>query len=282
LLAALSTGAAAQSKWRDTPTGIDPRQWRSFPLQPARLELERTSFPEVLLQGKGRQGRTWTVRMPPFVEARQGDLDGNGTTDLILFSEGPYLSGSNAATYSFTFLLMDRHGMPEPWFAPVFHGWDGQAWLRIADLDGDGRAEFVDSDFEESGCWVNRLYRYRAGRAVEFAGLLGGFSWPFASPAGEGRRPIPSAPREQAIRVQSVRDGMLEIEKLEGCATLLPQSVVFDQGLHRDVAIATLGNSAITTLLERAQAAHARFRTSGFAPESCYPSLVRASAAPSR
>src|SRR5262249_28331921 len=102
------------------------------------------------LSGAGKSGRKWEARLADLDEVWQGDLDGNGTQDYVLFSVGPYGNGRTAPVFSLSILLMDSDGLPVPFFTVVYKGENGEGIKHLLDLNHDGRAELLISTYDEN------------------------------------------------------------------------------------------------------------------------------------
>jgi hypothetical protein len=131
---------AVLGNWSDTSTGIDLDKLRQFPLSKVRsgrlkdgatvtfdaiTATAASGVREVRLRGMGRSGKTWEAHIFDLDEVWRADLDGNGTQDYVFFAGGPYFNGRTTPPFSLSILLMDREGMPVPFFTVVYHGENG-------------------------------------------------------------------------------------------------------------------------------------------------------------
>ncbi len=187
------------ANWNDTSTGINLDRLPHFPLTKIRSGWlkagSRLMFDairatassgderEVQLRGLGRSGKPWVAHIFGLDEIWRADLDGNGTQDYVLFASGPYFNGRTTPLFSLSILLMDREGMPTPFFTVVYHGENGDGIKHLVDLNHDGHAELLISTFDEitsdarvgafcSGHWTNQLYRFEDFGPKRFAERL--------------------------------------------------------------------------------------------------------------
>lgn len=205
LLAVALFALPSAANWNDTPTGLDLKKLRQFPLTKLHSGLLKAgasfsfdgiaalvgsgSLPDVRLRGSAKSGKKWLVDLFALDEVWRGDLDGNGTQDYVFFAGGPYFNGSSIPLYSLSFLLMDADRLPVPVFTTVYFGENGDGIRHVVDLDGDHHAELLISDYDEnasdprvpvlwSGHWVHQLYRFRNFGLEVAKGIHGGISFP--------------------------------------------------------------------------------------------------------
>jgi hypothetical protein len=276
--------AAALGDWNDTPTGIDLNKLRRFPLAKIRSGWlkagSRITFdgitatgasrdaPEVVLRGTGKSGKPWEAHIVGLDEVWRADLDGNGTQDYVFFGGGPYFNGRTTPLYSISILLMDREGLPVPFFTVVYRGENGDGIKHLVDLNHDGRAELLISDYDEhssdarvgpfcSGHWTHQLYRFKNLGVEEIRGRIGGVTFPFVhdwtyrgTECAELETSLPEGVRPAAlwehgtstqgqltttIRKPSDGGGLLAIEPVAGCAAIDPIVVVYDRSQIREI-----------------------------------------------
>jgi hypothetical protein len=276
-IVALAFALAAQGAHRDTSPGLDfdalplfpmARIWSNLPrgdsIRAGGITATRDDD-RVLLQGPG-----WEVSgcSSCFVDAYRADLDGNGTLDYAFFGGGPLFNGRLTPTFSITILLMDETSRPVPFLAYVYHFDDGIR--RLVDLDRDGRAELLVSQYDEypsdplvgygcSGHWVTQLYGFRDLRTEEVRGSVGGVSFPFIKDWSyrgtlcdvvEGEQTDTSPPNLEnrstadefpgVTRVRGQADLLLLLDPLAGCPSVHAKAIVYDQPNRRQVSILNL------------------------------------------
>ena len=198
--------SAVSGNWNDTSTGIDLDKLRQFPLSKIRSGWlkngSRVTFDgitatagsadvrEVRLRGVGKSGKRWEAHVAGLDEVWRADLDGNGTQGFVFFGSGPYFNGRTTPLFSLSILLMDRQGVPVPFFTVVYHGENGAGIKHLVDLNHDGHAELLISSYDEnvsdprvgvfcSGHWTSQLYRFKDFGAEEIRGMIGGVGFPF-------------------------------------------------------------------------------------------------------
>jgi len=150
-LFALIFAVGAMAGVDDTSTGIDLNRLphpaltkvRAGTLKPggravfdAMMSPQRK--PKWVLRGKGKSGRSWAVHLCDlcFDEVWRADLDGNGTLDYVIFGLGPYGNGRTVPCYSLSILLIDKDGMPVPFFTAVYRGENGDGIKHLVKLEG--------------------------------------------------------------------------------------------------------------------------------------------------
>jgi hypothetical protein len=302
---------AALGNWNDTQTGIDLDKLPQFPLSKIRWGWlkagARVRFagitasaasgdaPEVLLRGVGTSGKHWEAHMFGLDEVWRADLDGNGTQDYVFSGGGPGFNGRTTPLYSLVILLMDREGMPVPFFTVVYHGENGAGIKHLVDLNHDGRAELLISSYDEiqsdarvgpfcSGHWITQVYRFENFGAKEIRGTMGSISFPLVHDwtyrgtecAEEEKPALTVQPVSLAelgtssegelmttIRKSSDADGRLAIDPVAGCnAITTPTIVVYDRPQIREIAFPNLFRSYGADLAEtiRRDGAHVKLR----------------------
>ena len=110
----------------------------------------------------------------------QGDLDNNGTDDLVIVTYGGDSSGGYDTRL--TILLMDRDGMPFPWRTQGYFRAEKSGIQEIAQ-GKDHRAMILDSIAVGQAALGGVSYGYRLfhpvdGRVREEHGSYAGVSWP--------------------------------------------------------------------------------------------------------
>jgi hypothetical protein len=250
---------------------------------------------EVLLRGVGKSGKQWEAHLFGLDEVWRADLDGNGTQDYIFFGAGPGFNGRTMPLFSLVILLMDREGMPVPFFTLVYHGENGAGIKHLVDLNHDGRAELLIRSYDEdpsdarvgdlcSGHWITQAYRFENYGAKEIRGALGGISFPLVHDwtyrgtlcTAEEKpfitvRPVSFAELGTSsegelittLRKSSDADGRLAIDPVAGCSAITaPQMVVYDRPQVREIAFPNLFRSYAADLVETIwrDGAHVRLR----------------------
>jgi hypothetical protein len=306
LLAAISLNVAS-ANWNDTSTGIDLDKLPHFPLTKIRSGWLRpgthvtfdgisaiATDGDVLLSGAGKSGRRWEVHTFGIDEVWRADLDGNGTPDYVLFAGGPYFNGRTTPLFSLSILLMDRDGLPVPFFTVVYKGENGDWIKHFVDLNHDGHAELLISDYDESpsdphvefscsGHWVNQLYRFRDLGAEEIRGTFGGIrsplihNWSYRGtecpdvekPYLKVAPPIPINYETRGpglattLRSPSDQNGFVAIEPAAGCKTVRADAVLYDAPRIRSIAFPNLRSDYSERLLNRIWNAHAHVELRG-------------------
>jgi hypothetical protein len=294
VLLSVSLGIAS-ANWNDTSTGIDLDRLPHFPLTKVRSGWlkagRRATFDginaiaaeeEVRLRGVGKSGKRWEVHTFGIDEVWRGDLDGNGTQDYVFYAFGPYGNGRIAPEFSLSILLMDRDGLPVPYFTLVYKGGNGDGIKHLVDLSHDGHAQLLISDDDElpsdayvgpfcSGHWVNQLYRFADLGAEEITGTAGGISFPLVhkwsyrgkecakeqKPFSQIETPVPhnhetSGPGViTAIRSASDQLGVVGIQTVAGCKSIQADAIVYDTPKIREIAFPNLRSDSTERLLNR-------------------------------
>lgn len=325
VLVAISLGVAF-ANWNDTSTGIDLNNLPHFPLTKIRSgwlkKGSRATFEgisataansdeqEVRLRGVGKSGKPWEARIFGLDEVWRADLDNNGTQDFVLFGAGPYFNGRTTPLFSLSILLMDREKMPVPFFTVVYKGENGDGIRHLVDLNHDGHAELLISDYDElpsdplvgpfcSGHWVSQLYRFRNLGAEEIRGTIGGIRFPFIhnwTYRGTECRaePKPISDLEPAVvsnygstvQAQAVTritraedaDGRIAIEPAAGCQAITAGIVVYDSASMRQIAFPNFFGSYAKDLADRIRRDGGRVELRGIdkpkGDEACSVSLL--------
>ena len=267
---ALGFGWAA---WAGTeaPTGIDLSKLAHPALTKMRsgaLRLgERALFDgitatasamETTLRGKGKSGRAWTVHLCDicFDEVWRADLDGNDTADYIIFGRGPGGNGRTAPSFSLSFLLMDKEGMPVPFFTTVYQGENGEGIKHLVLLDGHIR--LLIRRYDEipsnprvglfcSGHWVTQQYRFTQTTVEEVRGIAGGmrfpfvYNWSYSDPECAHSAFGISQPAKVQETGTSVQGAVRSTSRSAGeCPEWSADTVVFDTKGEREVAFPNL------------------------------------------
>ena len=152
--------------WNDTSTGIDLDKLRQFPLVKIRSgglkDSSRVTFDgisatsgspadrQVRLRGTSKSGKKWEAHIFDLNEVWRADLDGNGTQDYVFFAGGPNFNGRVTPLFSLSILLIDREGLPVPFFTVVYSGENGEGIKHLVDLNHDGHAELLISTYDEN------------------------------------------------------------------------------------------------------------------------------------
>ena len=254
----------------DTPAGIDLKKLAHPALtkvRPGAVFDVAVSPHEVILSGKGKSGKTWTVHLcgTCFEEVWRGDLDGNGTDDYAITGSGPFNNTRKDPAFSLAILLMDADGMPVPFFTPLFHA---DAVDHLVQLDGKVRLlvpryDEVPSDERVgpycSGHWVTQAYGFTNMLVEEVRGLTGGTrfphvrNWAYTHPEC-ANHPIGFSGRAKVVEVRTteknaIRTKLLKrdetslklpIEPVEECASMFADAMVFDTAGSREVAFPNL------------------------------------------
>jgi hypothetical protein len=272
--------------WNDTSTGINLNNLPPFPLTKIRSgwlkDGSHVTFDainataasderEVRLRGVGKSGKQWEAHIFSLDEVWRADLDGNGTQDYVFFASGPYFNGRTTPLFSLSILLMDREGMPIPFFTVVYHGENGAGIKHLVDLNHDGHAELLISTYDEiasdalvgpfcSGHWSNQLYRFRDFGAEEIRGTMDRITFPFihdwtyrGNECGAEHKQIsaiqPATLYEHGtstlgavsttIRKTRGASDLVTIEPVVGCKAITPKVVVYDRPQIREIAFPT-------------------------------------------
>ena len=141
-------------------------------------EADAESIHRLVFSGRNREGERWQVGAPAssyYDSLYEGDLDRNGTRDLILSMH----TGGNglAPSTRLLFLTFDRKGDPTLLDALGYYELGPQGIADLADLDGDRRAELVHMVFDE-GYWITNIYRVRESKWQRVTGRFAGLRFP--------------------------------------------------------------------------------------------------------
>jgi hypothetical protein len=298
------------ANWNDTSTGINLDKLPHFPLTKIRSGWlkagSRVRFDairatassgderEVQLRGLGRSGKPWVAHIFGLDEIWRADLDGNGTQDYVLFAAGPYFNGRTTPLFSLSILLMDREGMPTPFFTVVYHGENGDGIKHLVDLNHDGHAELLISTYDEitsdahvgafcSGHWINQLYRFEDFGAEEIRGTVGGITFPLVhawsyrgTECAEEEKPfLPVRPAilhengtgkqgmvNTIIRNVDDASGLLTVQPVAGCTAISAQVIVYDRPRLREIAFPNQFGTFSADLADRirSRGAHVQLR----------------------
>jgi len=136
------------------------------------------SIHTLAFSGRNRSGKTWKVRAPAsyhYDALYEGDLDRNGTRDLVLTMN----TGGNglAPSTRLIFLTFDRKGDPTIFAATGYYESHRNGVVDVADLDGDQRAELVHMVFDD-GYWITNVYRVRDSKWSRVTGSFAGLRFP--------------------------------------------------------------------------------------------------------
>ncbi len=276
--------AIGRANWDDTSPGIDLDKLPRFPMTKMRSgilpEGERVAFDGITAEaamGRVRlRGRAWDAEMcwSCFNDVWRADLDGNGTQDFAISGGGPFGNGRTTALYSLHFLLMDKNGLPTPFWTAVWHGGGGKAVKNVVDLDRDGRAEVLISIYDESpsdpragpfcsGHWVTQRYRFTPNGVEEIRMAAAGISFPFVNKWTYVPRECPALAEPQTVaspliidegttrkgevttRIGTANDTFdLKIDPVESCHTIYARTIVHDRGDTRSIAFENLYTDA--------------------------------------
>ena len=132
----------------------------------------------IVFSGRNRSGKQWRVSATAsnyYDTLYEGDLDRNGTNDLILAMN----TGGNglAPSTRLIFVTFDRRGDPTLFEATGYYQSGPNGIVDVADLDGDGRAELVHMVFDD-GYWITSVYRVRESRWSRVTGRFANLRFP--------------------------------------------------------------------------------------------------------
>lgn len=276
----LFSAAALWANWNDTSPGIDLDKLPRFPMTLVRSGWLEQGSPatfdgitavqddqrrEVKLSGKGNSGKQWEVRLHGLYEVWKADLDGNGTTDYALAGGGPYFNGRRTPLYSLCILLMDKEGLPIPFFTVVYHGGNGNVIKHLVDLNQDGKAELLISSYDEnisdprvggfcSGHWVSQVHRFRNLAVEEIRGTVGNLTFPFVNKwsyyglCATQPEPLPVEPPSiedhgtsavtpgTTLALGTDNSGVVLVKPLNRCTKVRAGVIVYDQATLRRIA----------------------------------------------
>lgn len=308
-------GLCALANWHDTSTGLDLNKLSHPALTQVRASLlkagEKLQFDgiaasvtqtEGVLTGKGKSGTPWTVHLCEtcIEEIWRGDLDGNGTADYVIVGVGPYGNTRTAPQYSLALLLMDRDGMPVPFFTPLYHGENGEAIKHLVKLDGQlrlliGRYDEIPSDESVgpycSGHWVTQAYSLTNGAVEEVRGVFEGKRFPYVrnwaySHPECANHPIGFSERAKILEIGTAAKGAvpgklrapegagagLAIEGVAECDRVMADAVMLDSAGGREVALPSLREEVQQRVAEKIRAAEVRVELRGV--RECSATLV--------
>jgi hypothetical protein len=313
ILIAVAFLTAALGNWNDTSTGINLDELQQFPLSRIRSgwlkDGSSVTFDgvtatagragrdprEVRLRGVGRSGKRWEAHLCCLDEVWRADLDGNGTQDYVFFGSGPQFNGRTTPPFSLSILLMDREGIPVPFFTVVYQGENGAGVKHLVDLNHDGHAELLIGTYDEnvsdarvggfcSGHWTTQLYRFRNFGVEEIRGTMGGMRFPFihdwtywGGQCAEEEKPFltvqPPALYEHGtstqgevtttIRESSERNDLLAIDPVAGCKAIRQETVVYDRSRTREIGFPNLFTTYTADLAETIRRDGAQVRLRG-------------------
>lgn len=302
--------AAVSGNWNDTLTGIDLDKLRHFTLTKIRSgwlkDGSRVTFDaisatagngdrrEVQLRGTGKSGKRWEAHIFGLDEVWRADLDGNGTQDYVFFAAGPFFNGRTTPLFSLSIRLMDREGMPAPFFTVVYQGENGDGVKHLVDLNHDGHAELLISTYDEntsdahlgpfcSGHWTNQLYQFEDSGVEELRGMFGGITFPFVHDwsyrgtlCAELEKPfLPVQPatlyehgtgkKDQVnTAIRKIDDsGLLTRDQVTGCKSITPEVIVYDRPKLREIAFPNLFDTYSAELAGRIWRAGAQVQLRG-------------------
>jgi hypothetical protein len=211
-----------------------------------------------------------------------------------LFASGPYGNGRTAPSFSLSILLMDHDAMPVPFFSLVYKGENGDGIKHLLDLNHDGHAQLLISDYDElpsdayagplcSGHWVNQLYRFDNVSVQEIRGTVSGIRFPLihawsyrpvdcakqAKPFSKIRQAVPTNYETNVpgiatkLRGPSDQLGFAAIEPVAGCKTIDAGAIVYDTPRIRSIAFPNLSSDYSERLLDKIWNAHAHVELRG-------------------
>ncbi len=136
------------------------------------------SIHRIVFSGRNLSGKAWRVGATAsnyYNALYEGDLDRNGTSDLILAMG----TGGNglAPSTRLIFVTFDRRGDATLFEGTGYYQSLPDGILDLVDLDGDGRAELVHMVFDD-GYWITDVYRVRESRWSRVRGSLAGLRFP--------------------------------------------------------------------------------------------------------
>ena len=306
MVIALVFAVAAQANWDDTPTGIDLNKLPHPALTRVRAGLlkagERITFDGISatareLQGKGKSGTPWTVRLCDgcFDEVWRADLDGNGTLDYMILGANPYGRGQRTdAPYALSFLLMDSGGMPVPFFTTIYHREPQKHLITV-----DGQIRLVVSAYDElpsnplvgpycSGHWVTQIYRFSNTAVEEVRGTVAGrrfplvHNWTYDGPECTSH-PIGGVIDAKIEEIGTGPTGALftkfapgispfAIEPVGGCGVVPSVMIMFDTKKSREIILPTQESDVQGRMVERITAAGASVELRGVV--DCFATLL--------
>lgn len=148
------------------------------------MTISRHSYDSVLISGRDDAGKVWRVvaRISGgvgFSEVWHGDLDANGRADLIVLHQFPK-NGKCANDPHLIVVMSDSSGRPVPWEIDsdidLRRALDNQAFevgfsslpppgiFEFLDLNGNGRAEFVQTECFDGETSIRSVYEVEDAR----------------------------------------------------------------------------------------------------------------------
>jgi hypothetical protein len=136
------------------------------------------SIHRLVFSGRNLNGKMWRVSAQAsysYDAIYEGDLDRNGSNDLILAIR----TGGNGLSPStrLIFLTFDRKGDPTIFEATGYYELESHGIPDVADLDGDRRAELIHMVFDD-GYWITNVYRLRESRWTRMTGRFANLRFP--------------------------------------------------------------------------------------------------------
>ena len=289
--------------WNNTSTGIDLDKLPHPALTKLhtggiesgkRLEFDGitalSSVNEVVLQGKSKSGRSWTLSMCArcLQEVWRGDLDGNGTPDYVIAGVGPYDNGRRTPPASLSFLLMDPDGVPAPFFTPIDREngiqnlvkLDGQIRLLISRYDeipSDARVDWLCS-----GHWVTQAYSFTNRSVEEVRGVFAGKRFPFVhnwvhDDPECAHHPVGFSDGPKLIELGTSAKGALTAAPA-GCDPTVSESIMLDSRAGREIALPNPSSDSQNKLIRKILAAQATVELRGV--QDCSITLMWARSSP--
>jgi hypothetical protein len=157
----------------------DLRSGRAINVEGVEIQEEKAAGVENEAEAESNlSGEKWRLSVQAsryYGSLYEGDLDRNGTRDLILTMNigGLGLSPSTRLI----FLTFTRNGDARIFEATGYYQPADHSILDLADLDGDRRAELVHMVFDD-GYWITNLYRVRESRWSRVTGRFANLRFP--------------------------------------------------------------------------------------------------------
>ncbi|MCI0525776.1 MAG: hypothetical protein L0Y75_10980, partial [Acidobacteria bacterium] len=160
----------ADGRNREQSDGIDDEFQIGLGIARVSLSLDKG----VSITGQGKSGKAWEVKLKDFpvafgYELYSGDLDNNGLVDLVLVT---YTASNGFLPYSIlSIITFDSQGLP----VLLRDGLNVEAKMEgiaeIVDLDGDGKAEFIATHYDQEdgknkwdGYYIADIYKVEDAR----------------------------------------------------------------------------------------------------------------------